>query len=88
MQYILTQEEYDALRNNVRVKSLAQTEKMQQLCTKIADTMPIRWTWGPGKETPTPWGCIITLEKEGQEWYCDECPVREICPSNRKSYSQ
>jgi hypothetical protein len=88
MMYILTQDEYDALRNDVKVQSLTQIKKMQKLCTQIADTMPVRWTWGDGKINPRPWGCIITLEKEGEEWYCDECPVQEICPSNRKSYSQ
>lgn len=41
MQYLLTQEEYDALR--ARQQHEISTKKLQKLCTKIADTMPVKW---------------------------------------------
>jgi hypothetical protein len=86
MQYLLTQEEYDELKAQKRGIRLENTKKLQALCTKIADTMPVNWGWkGPD---PKPWGCIITVQREGHEWYCDQCPVQDICPYPGKSYSQ
>lgn len=91
MQYILSQEEYDDLKNAAQGRErsikLAATKKMQALCTKIADTMPVKF-WN-NKEAK-PWGCFLTVEKANPdgEWYCDECPVQEICPSTRKPYSK
>ncbi len=40
-------------------------------------------------EGPAPWGCI--LEEHGTPGYgiyCDDCPVREICPHDKKRYSK
>lgn len=83
MQYILTQDEFDKL-NEKRVEAtLKATKKLQQLCTKIADTMPVK-SW-KGNE---PWGCIITEYDKGNEWYCDACPVESICPREHKEFSQ
>jgi hypothetical protein len=87
MQYILTQEEYDALKKQQTWQFNINAKKLQELCTKIADEMPVNWGWnGPD---PKPWGCIITQEAENpyNEWYCDECPVRTICPGS-KNYSK
>lgn len=86
MMYILTQEEFDALKAVQKTERLENTKKIQVLCTKIADTMPVKWGWG-GPD-PKPWGCFITREQEGEEWYCDKCPVQTICPSPRRPYSQ
>lgn len=85
MKYILSQEEFDKLTGELEVKLRLKTEKLQKLCTQIADEMPIKWTWGPGKESPRPWGCIHS--EGGENWHCDECPVTSICPSP-KSWSQ
>lgn len=79
MMYILTQEEFDALRQEQKQSLQLSTKKLQELCTKIADTMPIKWGWGG--DDPKPWGCIRT---ETHEWYCDQCPVKEICPSDKE----
>jgi hypothetical protein len=80
MQYLLTEDEYKevlALREHCKKRHLSISDKkLGVLCVTIADTMPVKWPWGPGKETPMPWGCITTHE----DWHCDECPVREICP--------
>lgn len=88
MMYILTQEEYDKLLQAKAIRSKSENEKLQKLCTQIADTMPIRWLWGEGKNVPTPWGCLLTASSNGDEWYCDQCPVRTICPNDRKSFSK
>jgi len=84
MQYILTQEEYDALRKKQQHELTLSKGKLQKLCTKIADTMPVKWGWSKDEEAK-PWGCILTNE---HEWYCDSCPVQEICPYHSKSWSQ
>lgn len=84
MQYILTQEEFDAWNQKSKQITLTAKKNMQELCTKIANTMPITWSWGVGKNTPTPCGCIHSEE----DWYCDECPVREICPEPNKAWSK
>ena len=84
MQYILTQEEYNALKEEqVKIFRLSE-KKLQDLCTKICNEMPVKWGWG-GPD-PKPWTCILTQEDD--EWYCDKCPVTEICPNPRKSWSK
>jgi hypothetical protein len=86
MKYILSQKEYDALRAEQTEKIKLSRDKLQKLCTKIANEMPVVWGWNG--DDPKPWGCIITAEDKGDEWYCDQCPVQEICPSPRKEYSK
>lgn len=83
MQYILSEEEYKGLVNKKQSTIDLETKKLQTLCTKIANKMPVVWGWnGPD---PKPWGCILT---ENGEWYCDKCPVQEICPSKEKEYTK
>lgn len=85
MQYILTEEEYNALRSSRERKIKLNEQKLQTLCTKIADEMPVKW----GGLDPQPWGCIITAaEEDDNECYCDKCPVIEICPNKDKRWSQ
>lgn len=93
MQYILSQEEYDELKAKRSHEIQLSKKKLQDLCTKIADTMPVQWNWGSKKNDPEyfkPWGCVFTVEKEHRfdEWYCDQCPVQDICPSTYKPYSK
>lgn len=87
MQYILTQEEYVAMKQRQEVSLNLSKTKLQQLCTNIADNMPVKVNWRESAH-PTPWGCIITYAAKGEEHYCDECPVREICPREYKEYSK
>lgn len=81
MMYILTQEEYDALEVKKRQANSEATKILQDLCTRVANSEPVKEGWYAGK----PWGCILTKE---EEWYCDDCPVQEVCPKNWKRYSK
>lgn len=84
MQYVLTQAEYDELRTKQKLDLKLKKDQLQQLCTQIADTMPVTVSWFyEGK--PTPWGCMLTAQ---EQWYCDECPVQDICPLDHKAWSK
>jgi hypothetical protein len=84
MQYILSQEEYDELRAKQRLDIGMQRSKLQKLCTKVADTMPVSVKW-INQCKPEPWGCILTAKFDH---CCDECPVQEICPHEHKEWSK
>ena len=88
MQYILTEAEYKALAEKSDALKEATRKTVQDLCTKVANHMPIRWTWGEGAKKARPWGCIITARASHREWYCDQCPVRIQCPFESKEYSK
>lgn len=81
--YLLTAEEYSALIERKATHEGTERAKLQKVCTTVADSMPVV-TWMNGGK-PTPWGCILSTKRE---WYCDECPVREICPHPHKGYSK
>lgn len=102
MQYLLSEEEYGDLKKAADLgrRFEGQTivhmtvKQLQSLCTKIADTLPVRWGWGEMPD-PKPWGCKITVERaatdEGfnhPEWYCNQCPVTQLCPHPGKEYSK
>lgn len=59
--------------------------KLQKFCTLAAKYIPIT-EWPGTKEDPKPWGCI--LDKESDMGYCDNCPVRKICPNESKHWSK
>jgi hypothetical protein len=82
MQYILTQEEYDKLKSDQTPRLALSNSKLQKLCTKICDEMPIDRPWS--QEDPKPWGCILSTS----DWYCDLCPVQKICPHTAKEWSK
>lgn len=89
MQYILDEREMEEIRRiRKRLKSLPPVERLQKMCTKIADEWPTFNGWDKKPEPAEPWGCVITREAEGEEWYCDECPVQNICPAEHKSWSK
>lgn len=82
MQYLLTQEEMDATRQKVAaINVLPSVEKLQEFCTMVADSMPVKSGWYEGKA----WGCILTVKRE---WYCDSCPAKEVCPYHGKRWSK
>lgn len=83
MQYILTEKEYSELRLKKVYDIGLSKDKLQTLCTKIANEMPIKF-WG-NKEAEI-WGCI--LSDGGGPGYCDECPVQDICPETNKGWSK
>lgn len=86
MQYLLTQEEYDALRIKQELHIKQSTEKLQAICTLAAQHIPVTREWSSDK-TPAPWGCILGPRQQ-DPGYCDDCPVSEICPYQGKEWSQ
>ena len=82
MQYILSQTEYDELKNTQKQKSISEKNELQKVCTNVANTMPVFWGWGVPDNKP--WGCIVNRP----DWYCDKCPVQTICPKEWKNFSQ
>lgn len=88
MQYILTQEEFDALQARALAKQIV-IDRLQTACTLVADHMPIKAPWAPASTDPKPWGCILSQTSPTKdEWYCDHCPVRNICPQPNKNWSK
>ena len=86
MQYILTEEEYKELSSKKawRAGVFVSEKRLQEICTTVANEMPIKWDWGRN-EIFEPWGCILTKDFE---WYCDQCPVQDICPEPHKEWSK
>jgi len=84
MQYLLTEQEYKDLLDRVDRYKKSQREALQDLCTKAADHVPVNWGWGE-LEDPKPWGCILSTE---DEWYCDSCPAKKLCPHPNKEWSK
>ena len=88
MQYILSEEEY--LEQGRALKELRETLNVtiQRLCTRVATHEPVVYHWGsgapPADARTAPWGCII----EGDNSYCDLCPVERICPHEYKAFSK
>lgn len=86
MQYLLSESEYNALQDKAEVcRKLPNEKELQEFCTRVANEMPVQWTWGDGKGKPKPWRCILTVKSE---WYCDECPAQRLCPYEHKEWSK
>jgi hypothetical protein len=80
MMYILTQEEFDALQEKNRKIAEDAQKILQDLCTRVADS-EIQTS---GCKKGQPWGCILTHDY----WYCDRCPVQNVCPYEWKEWSK
>lgn len=82
MQYILTEEEYQAKigQSEVHYEKLQNT--INDLCRIVADHMPTEWKPGVSE----PWGCIRSNPKGTM--YCDLCPVRDTCKFQFKTFSK
>lgn len=82
MQYILSEDEYKELveykRRCLIVDKLIGKDLhgLQTLCEMVANHVPVEDGWYKGKS----WGCIHTV---GDEWYCDDCPAKKMCPSGK-----
>ena len=85
MQYLLSEDEYNALKQKQQLEFKLKEDDLQALCTKIANEMPVTVSWYY-KGEPTPWRCI--LNKTDPQLHCDKCPVLEICPNKHKDFSQ
>ena len=79
MQYILTQEEYDALCERQKVQFATDSKELQRVATLAALHIPINLSWRPN-EPAEPNGCYLT----GDGSDCDECPVQKICPAPKE----
>ncbi len=83
MQYLVNEDEMKALKNGSGLGLDIEKSDLQRLCTRIATKMPVVFSWAP-KMAPVPWGCVIMDTVK----YCDECPVKVICPYPHKSFSK
>lgn len=84
MQYLLSQEEMDALKVRAMRGDEAPTkDQLQKLCTLVADHAPAHRGWY--EKNTSPWGCILT--EEGHH-YCDDCPASGVCPHPYKKWSK
>jgi hypothetical protein len=78
--YILTKEEYDTLIEKSHKLSKDTEETLQDLCTRVANSEVVKEGWYKGHA----WECYLTKE----DWYCDWCPVRSVCPYPYKEVSK
>ena len=85
MMYVLTEAEFDDLNAAKRRRDEAAETALQRVCTLAAKHTPIVVQWRRSG-APHPWGCI--LDAESNPGYCDECPVRDVCPHDGKEWSQ
>jgi len=90
MQYILTNDEYTSLRDAPDIARYEQEEKIQTLCTMVANHMPVPRPWAGENAEPQPWGCILTPStlNRSNPGYCDDCPVKNMCPKKGKLWSK
>jgi hypothetical protein len=91
MQYLLTEEEYKALLKSKEDANNAVKKTVQELCTMVADHMPVGpLPWQKKDHPKEPWGCIITVSQQdnSDEHYCDHCPVQKMCPYQFKNWSK
>ncbi len=82
MQYILTEDEYKTLKGAVTAEKNKLQRTLQSLCTEVANHKPIKF-WS--NRDAIPWGCILDND---DDWMCDECPVRKLCPYEFKQWSK
>lgn len=86
MQYLLSEEEYLSLKNaEAKAKEKVKND-LQTLCTMVCDNTPITRYWEDPKEEKRPWRCILSTNHRGH--YCDECPVKKLCPCEHKEWSK
>lgn len=84
MEYILSENEYKGLLNQIEVAKKDSKEKLQRVCTLVASHMPVDRHWDVKNKTS--WGCILNdINNPG---YCDDCPVTEECPLEHKEWSK
>lgn len=79
-QYLLTEDEYQKLKESAERQSDESRESINELCTMVADHMPIERDWAPDAP-PSPWGCVVTANLEH---VCDDCPVQHMCLRPKK----
>jgi len=82
MQYLLTQEEYDALTEAKRKADARDKATLLDVCIMAA-------THAPGRNgVKEPWGCILASIPQQRAECCDDCPAHAVCPHDGKKWSQ
>ena len=82
MQYLLSEEEWKDIQEKLSIiRKLPDKKLLQKVCTEVSNNMLVQKGWYKGKA----WGCILTVK---EEWYCDDCPVKDICPHEYKEWSK
>jgi hypothetical protein len=84
MQYILTQQEYDELTREKRLRTEEQDRELLEICIMTALHAPAR---NAGSDS-RPWGCVLAPIPQQRAPYCDDCPAQRVCPSKDKEWSQ
>lgn len=84
MQYLLSKEEFDLLKEQANGHRINATNALQAFCTRVADELPVSG-WHAEGDAKRPWGCILTKE---HKWVCDECPSKDVCPYEHKEWSK
>jgi hypothetical protein len=87
MQYILTEQELQALKREKQGRTDSQNAELLKLCKLAAEHIPVPRPWTPEKP-PAPWGCILTEDRMKNPRYCDCCPARHVCPHEGKEFSK
>lgn len=88
MQYLLTEKEYRELKYQRLKEASEDKKKLQELCTLAAMHVPVDCEHEDADGSPVrmPWGCIL-VEDASQD-ICDLCPAVDVCPCDRKEFSQ
>lgn len=79
MQYVLTEEEYLRLKQDVEDIKTSSKETINSLCQMIADKVPLK-TYPGTPDNPKPYGCV---KSKYRDWYCDNCLVKDICQMSK-----
>lgn len=83
MEYILTEEEYDNLKQASKQAKLRPEETINALCKEVATWKQIKIE---GLNYLASYGCIQNDINNPE--VCDECPVESICTYQHKEFSQ
>ena len=86
MQYLLTEEEYNELRIQNNAKQRECDIIINDLCQTVANHLPVHVSDPHSPiQKQEPWKCIRSVK---YEWYCDNCPVKDICRWPNKVFSK
>ena len=78
MQYILSEKEYQELKKKQVLDFDVEKNKLQKLCTKIANTMPVFY-WK--RKEASIWGCILNdneYNNENSNWLDEDDVPRGV----------
>lgn len=89
IQYVLSKQEYKDLVEHLRQTEEKARQRLQRICTKIADTCVTElYDYKGDVIAKKVIGCICTETGPNQGGYCDDCIVRDICPKEWKNFSK